>query len=355
MKIAIINDTHFGARNDNQVFADYFKKFYDNVFFPTLKEQGIKTIFVVGDLIDRRKYINFITLNNIKETFLEPCYQNDIEVHVSVGNHDTYYKNTNKVNSVRSLFADSKYTNLHIYEDAPVEFDYDGTKVMLAPWIAQDNYETSINAFKETSAQILFAHLEIQGFEMLKGQVCTHGFDKKDFSKFDAVYSGHFHHPSTYDNICYMGAPYEMNWSDHDGKRGFHIFDSNDRSMTFVKNPYRIFNKIFYDDTNMTIEDITNFDTTLLTNSYVKVIIKNKTNPYIFDLYLDRIQQAMAADIKVVEDHMNLDLVDEDDLIDEAQDTHTILNQYVDSIETQVAKDKIKKMITDLYQEAMNL
>jgi hypothetical protein len=52
---------------------------------------------------------------------------------------------------------------------------------------------------------------------------------------------------------------------------------------------------------------------------------------------------------------MNLDLVDEDELVDEAQDTHTILNQYVDSLETKVSKDKIKNMITDLYQEAMNL
>jgi hypothetical protein len=226
---------------------------------------------------------------------------------------------------------------------------------MLVPWIAQDNYDACVKAFQETEAQIMFAHLEIQGFEMLKGQVCTHGFDKKDFEKFDAVYSGHFHHPSTYGNITYMGAPYEMNWSDYDGKRGFHIFDSTDRSMTFIRNPYQVFQKVFYDDTNMTIEDVTTLDTEQLTNTYVKVIIKNKSNPYIFDLFLDRIQQSGAADIKVVEDHMNLDLVDEDDLIDEAQDTHTILNQYVDNIDTQVSKDKIKKMITDLYQEAMNL
>lgn len=355
MKIAIINDTHFGARNDNQVFADYFKRFYDNVFFPTLKERDIKTIFVVGDLIDRRKYINFVTLNNVKDTFMDPAFEAGIEVHVAVGNHDTYYKNTNKVNSVRSLFADSKYTNLHIYEEEPVEFDYDGTKVMLAPWIAADNYETSVKAFHETDAQILFAHLEIQGFEMLKGQVCTHGFNKKDFSKFDAVYSGHFHHPSTTDNITYMGAPYEMNWADFGGKRGFHIFDTDTREMEFIQNPYEIFKKVFYDDKDVTVEDIANLDINQLTGTYVKVIIKDKNNPYLFDLFLDRLQQAGAADIKVVEDHMNLDLVDDEDLIDEAQDTHTILNQYVDSIETQVSKDKIKKMITDLYHEAMNL
>lgn len=355
MKIAIISDTHFGARNDHQVFADYFKKFYENIFFPTLFEKNIKTVFVVGDLIDRRKYINFITLNNIKDTFMDPCYEHGIDVHVAVGNHDTYYKNTNSVNSIRSLFGDSKYTNLHIYENEPVEFEYDGTKVLLAPWICADNYEVSMKTFNESTAQILFAHLEIEGFEMLKGQMCTHGFDKKDFKKFDMVYSGHFHHPSTYDNICYMGAPYEMNWADYDGKRGFHVFDTKTREMEFIKNPYKIFHKVFYDDTNMTLEDLTKFDPSELTNAYVKVIIKNKTNPYIFDLFLDKIQQALAADIKVVEDHMNLDLVDEDDLIDEAQDTRTILNQYVDGVETQVPKERIKKMILELYNEAMNL
>lgn len=355
MKIAILNDTHWGVRNDSQVFADYFRKFYDTVFFPTLKEKCVKTIFVVGDLFDRRKYINFVTLNNIKEIFMDPALEDGIEIHVAVGNHDTYYKNTNTVNSVRSLFGDSKYTNLFIYENEPVEFDYDGTKVMLAPWIAPDNYEDTVKAFQKTEAQILFAHLEIQGFEMMKGQVCDHGFNRKDFSKFDAVYSGHFHHPSTHDNITYMGAPYEMNWTDVDGKRGFHIFDTETREMEFIKNPYKMFKKIFYDDTDMTVENISNLDIDQLTNCYLKVIIRNKTNPYIFDLFLDRIQQAGAADVKVVEDHMNLDLIDEDDLVDEAQDTYTILNQYVDNIETNVNKDRIKKIIADLYNEALSI
>jgi hypothetical protein len=30
----------FGARNDNQNINDYFYKFYDDVFFPTLVETG---------------------------------------------------------------------------------------------------------------------------------------------------------------------------------------------------------------------------------------------------------------------------------------------------------------------------
>ena len=42
MKIALITDTHFGARNDNLFFNDYFYKFWDNVFFPYVKDNGIE-------------------------------------------------------------------------------------------------------------------------------------------------------------------------------------------------------------------------------------------------------------------------------------------------------------------------
>ena len=58
MKIALITDTHFGARNDSLLFLDFFRKFYENIFFPTLKERGIKEIIHLGDVVDRRKFIN---------------------------------------------------------------------------------------------------------------------------------------------------------------------------------------------------------------------------------------------------------------------------------------------------------
>ena len=189
----------------------------------------------------------------------------------------------------------------------------------------------------------------------MKGQLCTHGLDRKVFNKFEAVYSGHFHHPSTVDNITYLGAPYEMNWSDYDQKRGFSIFDTSDRSVTHVENPIRMFHKIQYDDTDMTIEDIAHLDTSNLTNTHIKVIITNKSNPYIFDLFLDKIQAAEPCDIKVVEDHMNLDVIDENELVDEAQDTLTILTKYVNNLEITADTNKVQTVLDELYQEAISL
>ena len=355
MKIAILNDTHWGARNDNAAIAEHIIKFHREVFFPYLIENDIKTVFHLGDLTDRRKYINFVTAKNLEEHFMKPCNDLGLDVHIIAGNHDVYYKNTNEINSLRQLYGESKYNNISLYWDKPVELEMDGCKIMLSPWICQDNYDASIQAFEQTKSQILMGHFEITGYEMMKGQLCDHGLNSTMFNKFDTVYSGHFHHPSSLGNITYLGAQYEMNWSDFEGWRGFSVFDTETREITKVQNPYQMFHKIMYDDVDMTIEDVANLDTSLLTNTFIKVIVKNKTNPYIFDLFLDRLQQSGAADIKVVEDHQNLDVIDEDDLIDEAQDTMTILTQYVQNLEFKGDKNKVERFLRELYSEAMSV
>ena len=121
MKIALINDTHFGARGDSQLFFDYFMKFFDEVFFPYLEEHDIKTVIHAGDLMDRRKFVNFSILNQVRTRFMNRLSDNDIQLHCILGNHDVYYRNTNMVNSIRELFS----TDLHLYEK-PEVVDFDG-------------------------------------------------------------------------------------------------------------------------------------------------------------------------------------------------------------------------------------
>jgi hypothetical protein len=189
----------------------------------------------------------------------------------------------------------------------------------------------------------------------MKGQLSDHGLDRAEFKKFLAVYSGHYHHPSSHENVTYLGAPYEMTWTDYAGKRGFHIFDTETLEMEFIQNPYSIFHRLDYDDSDLTVEDIEELDVSMLTSTYVKVIVKKKNNPYIFDLFIDKLQSAGAADIKVVEDHLNFDIIDEGELVDEAQDTLSLLRVYVDSLEVKANKDRINEFLRDLYQEAVSL
>ena len=353
MKVAVITDQHFGVRGDSILFLDYYEKFYRDVFFPTLDARGIDTVLDLGDTFDRRKYVNFVTLRRAKQMYFDPLKERGITVHSVVGNHTTYFKNTNDINTMDLLLKE--YTNYNVYTHEPVTVRFGSCDVMLSPWICPSNAEVSFEAFKETSAKILMGHFEFAGFEMMKGQLSDHGLDRADFKKFLAVYSGHYHHPSSHENVTYLGAPYEMTWTDYAGKRGFHIFDTETLEMEFIQNPYSIFHKLEYDDSDLTVEDIDELDVSMLTSTYVKVIVKKKNNPYTFDLFIDKLQSAGAADIKVVEDHLNFDIIDEGELVDEAQDTLSLLRGYVDSLEVKANKERINEFLRDLYQEAVSL
>jgi len=353
MKIAIVNDTHFGVRGDSQVFLDHQERFFREIFFPYLDEHGVQIVFDLGDTFDRRKYINYVTLKRVKQFFFNQMSARGIEYHAIVGNHSVYFTNTNEVNSMDLLLQE--YKNFHIYEREPKELTFGSTQFMMVPWITKDNQEVCVDSIEKTSAQILLGHFEIEGFEMMKGTVCDHGMKKDVFTRFESVYSGHFHHPSEYSNIKYLGAQYEMTWSDYAGRRGFHVFDTETRNLEFVENLNRVFHKIEYDDRDMNIDDIASIDASVLKNTYVKVVVKHRTNSYLYDMFLNKISESGAADVKSVDDSLNLESSGVADILDETQDTKDILHTYIDSIETNIDKKKIKRVIDDLYAEALSI
>ena len=353
MKIALLCDTHLGARNDSKVFLEHQAKFFSNQFFPYLEEHKIDTILHLGDVFDRRKYINFYTLKRSKEFFFDVLRDNNIQMHTILGNHDTAYTTTNDINSVSLLLKE--YDNIHVYESEPVELEFGSTRIMMCPWLVKETTEAAIIKMKNSTAHILCGHFDLKGFEMMKGVVSDHGFDHKQFDHFEAVYSGHYHHQSQYGNVKYLGAQYEMNWSDYACKKGFHILDTETRELTFIENCDKIYHKIDYDDTDLAIDDIAALDTSILKDCYVKVIVKNRSNPYLYDIFLNRLNECGAADIKTIEDTLNLSSAGLDELMEEAKDTKDILHSYIDSVETNIDKKRIKSVVDELYMEAMNL
>ena len=351
MKVAVITDTHFGCRNDSQAFMDYFRKFYEEIFFPTLQEQGIDTIIHMGDVVDRRKFINWKTVYQMREMFFDVCYERNINLHLVTGNHDTYFRNTNQVNSLSGLrLADKE--NFTIYEKS-TEIELDGTKIFIQPWICDENKEESLKAIEETNSQLLFGHLEVRGFEMHLGQYSQTGVDASMFKKFDMAFSGHFHHKSDNGNIYYLGNSYQITWSDYKDPRGFHIFDTETRELEFILNPFVMFHKIYYDDEKMTLESIQKDDYSVYKGCYVKIVIMNKKNPFWFDTLMDKLYAADVADISVVE-NFDQDLDIEDDMINEAEDTLTILSKYVNSLNIDNKKE-LDNLLISLYNESLTL
>jgi DNA repair exonuclease SbcCD nuclease subunit len=346
----------FGARNDSQHFLDYYEKFYNEIFFTTIISHNITNVLILGDTFDRRKYINFYSLKRTKEMFFDRLAELNIEVHMLAGNHDTYFKNTNMVNSVDLLL--NEYDNITVI-DSPqtIHLDYENVRfdICMLPWICSDNYEQSLAELKNTSATLCMGHLEISGFAMHRGMKSEEGLSRDLFRKFDMVFSGHYHHRSTQDNISYLGNPYELTWQDYDDPRGFHIFDLSDRTLEFVENTNIMFHRIVYDDKENTISQITSKDLSQYKNTYVKVVVINKTNPYLFDQFMINLYNNDPIDVTIAEDFVDLTENLEDNKIDEAEDTITIINKFVDAVEYEnIDNKRLKNILKELYVEALN-
>ena len=347
MKIALLNDTHFGCRNDSPAFMEYQNRFYNEVFFPYIEENNISTLIHLGDVVDRRKFINHNTAHNFKLKFWDKLDELNIDTHIIIGNHDTYYKNTNEVNAMQNLNICS---NAKVYTNSTT-VEFDGLPILFVPWICDNNMEDSLFQIDKTQAQVLMGHLEIKGFEMHKGVINDHGLEANVFKKFDKVMSGHFHKKSDDGHIYYLGTQYEIMWSDWNDPKGFHIFDTETRELTRIPNPIRIFRKFNYDDTK---ENYYQKDLSEYKDSFIKLFVSNKTDQDMFDKLIDRFQNEINIhEINVIEDGGS-DLTEtvKDNILESGEDTMTFLNNYVDQVNTDLDKQKLKHFIGELYGEA---
>ena len=349
MKIAILGDTHFGVRGDSLKFHDYYKKFYDNVFFPYLKENNITNVFQLGDLFDRRKFINFNTLALSKQYFFDQIADLELKFYTLLGNHDIFWKESLEVNSTGLVLGEySQYIHL-IDKPTPITFP-DGTTIDMIPWICKENQKEVFEFIDESKSDLCFGHFEIAGFPMYKGMVGHHGLSHEMFAKYERVLSGHYHTRSKQENIEYIGTPYEMTWQDYNDPRGFSVFDTETRELEFIRNPYTIHEKITYDDKNHDPVDLSTID---IKDKYVKLAVVNKTDLYKFDQFVNEMYTKDAYEIKIIEDfsEFNDGEISTDINI---EDTMSILSNYVDSVETEENKEEIKSVLKELYLEAIN-
>ena len=346
-KIAIINDSHFGVRNDSPFFLESSLNYYSNVFFPYVEKHNIRTIFHLGDFFDRRKYINFNTLREVRKRFLEQISPT-CEFHIILGNHDTYYKNTNEINSIKEIFRG--YTNIIIY-DSPSTIEIDGMQVSLIPWINDTNKSEYLKYINESNSSILMGHFEILGFEVIDGVKHQSGIEVKEFNKFEMVLSGHFHLKQTKRNIHYLGTQFQLNFGDVNCPKGFHVLDTDTREITFIENSNTIFNIIRYDDSDDD-KDMLGVDLDKYKNTFVKVLVKCKNKPFIFDKFIDKLYSIDTQELTILDDHTEKQ---ENTTIDVTEDTISIINKEIDELEIDLNKDKLKLIVKDLYMETTSL
>ena len=352
MKIAILNDTHCGVRNSNDIFLNNAEKFFTDVFFPHLLAHGIKHIVHLGDYFDNRKFINFSALNRNRQYFLAKLREYGITMDIICGNHDTFFKNTNELNSLKELLG--HYMNeIHIVHK-PTVMDYDGMKMALLPWICNENEAESLDFIANCKADILGGHLELQGFDMMKGVVNPKGMDPALFSRFELVMSGHFHTKSNQDNIHYLGSQLEFTWSDDHDNKYFHTLDTETREITEVRNPHTLFHRIYYDDSHKS-DKYDAYDFSQVDGKFVKIIVLTKIDLFTFDRFVDRIQNRDIHDLKIAETFQEFlgDKVSDEGI--SAEETSVLLDAYIENVETELDKDRLKMSMRDLFTEAQSL
>jgi len=239
----------------------------------------------------------------------------------------------------------NKYDNITKIRD-PIEVVFDDLQVLFIPWINEENQELTMKLINSSKAKVAMGHLQLTGFSMYKGMVqMEDGLDPEIFTKFKRVFSGHYHTRSSNGKIFYLGNPYQMYWNDCDDSRGFHIFDTKTLKLKTIDNPFQLFQKIHYSDTNHQI-----YDFTKCKEKYVKLIVEKKTSQVKYDKFIDRLLTSDCHEVKIVENFTVNDVDDVD--LTQIEDTVSILNKYVEDSEISLNKKTIMQHIESIYKEA---
>ena len=342
MKVAIITDQHFGFKKGSKLYLDYFQKFYDEVFFPKIEKLGIKTVLDLGDTFDNRKGVDLYSLDWAKASYFDRLANLGVNLISIVGNHTAFYKNTNDINTIDLLLRE--YDNIRIVSECE-QITVGNLDVLFIPWINQENSERTYKMIKESKAKVAMGHLELNGFIATHGHVMDVGADFECYDKFTHVFSGHYHTRSSNGKIYYLGNPYEMFWNDVNDKRGFHIYDTETLKLKTINNPNALYKIINYNDTPRQLFKFSDYS-----DKIVKVVVRQKTSEKEYDMFMDSLMKANPFDVKIVE---RTDLLTfGGDIVEQTEDTITLLDKYVDDLETNLNKSRIKGIIKDIYQEA---
>ncbi len=343
MKIAILGDTHFGARNRNVVIESWQRRFYEEVFWPYIEENKIQRIIQVGDWFDSRKWLNIQTLAFQKEMMVEKCQANNIQLDVLVGNHDIPFKHSLKNNSPSQVLGKEHLVN--VVEETK-QITIEDCQITLMPWVCKENYEKSFEIIRG-GGDVLIGHYDVQGALMFPGNYSKDGFDLFDFKDWKKVISGHYHTQSTTENFTYTGTPYELMWSDSGGRHGFWLLDTATRELEFIPNPHGYHIKLIYAN-NSEPSDLEGED---LKNTYVKLYVKEKESFENFEKYIDAINLKQPFELKIIESFEQFNADNVEDII-ELSETTDLISEYIDDVGTDLNKKQIKEIMLEIYEEA---
>lgn len=355
MTIAVITDTHQGARGSSSIFREYMKHWYDTEFFPGCKAAGVKTVLHLGDFFDNRNSLTLHDVDFVINWYAARLVADDLQLIVILGNHDVAFKNTNRVHSLAVLKAAAP-NNVTVIEECTHK-TIEGQEFLLIPWINSENYDDTMDVLstcQDKENMIVAGHFEIQGAKhYANSKPADHGLDAALFGEFAEVWSGHFHHKSKLSNVRYLGSAFHLNWQDYGDARGYHLFDSTMQQLTFVENDQCMFLQVGFDEETfktMTDEEFTD----LFEGMFVRLVVDSEYQRVALMDAISKINRAQPHDLQVVNTYALVNDVDETPEDVEARTSKTTQQYIQDYLEenAQYNDADVKALITRLYGEA---
>lgn len=323
-KKLLIADTHLGLHKASDLYLNIVKDVFEEIK-TTCQKHNIKEIIHLGDFFDDRKAIN--------TKALDIAYQivhllEDFRLIIIIGNHDTYYKDSLKPTTLEAL---RKYENITIIDEI-TEHD----NIVLCPWAQIP---------RGYKGGYCMGHFELIGFKMNNTFVCDRGQNPDELqNEFKHIYSGHFHTPSSKNNIIYLGSPFQMTMNDIGSSRGYYIWEDGElHFIEYIKAPKFI---------QFTTENI---NTSQIENNFIKLLFVEDYGTVKNQQIVDEIMSFKPQNLQV--DFSGIQLSDENTakLTEEATllNHDEIITNYVEKIELpkHIKKKTLISMINKLQED----
>lgn len=350
MKILFLGDLHIGARNGNPNFLKMMDTYFKEELFPYILDNEIKYVVQLGDILDKRRSIDFTISNYLVNTFFKFFIENEVHLYSTVGNHDVYYRQSIKLDGP-SQFADDTY--IHIIKDCQI-IEFEEINLAMTPWICDENKEefTSWIVEHKNKNTILCGHFELAGFPIQKGYISDKGtIDTENMKGYKCVLSGHYHSPSDKDKIIYVGTPYELTWSDYGDEKKFLVYDTKSKKFDTIYTKKKMFHKIMYTDDILQTINYDNYK-----NSYVKVVLSSDYNEGKLNVFLSMLdEKAQPYGIQTIDIREQQETLMEEISADDVDNPIEIM---MNTIESKVTDDNlcqlVKTLTYEIYQSAMD-
>lgn len=336
MKYAILGDLHFKKCKE---YEQSYREKVLNFVYNYCKQNDVTQIVQLGDFFHDRKSLDVNLLYEIKE--LARKYLSFDKFTILIGNHDTYFNNTNEVNSLYVL--ENVIPNLEII-DKVKETEYG----LIVPWLNESNIEDFTDKLSKSDSQYCFGHFEINTFEMMRGILAQNSFnDINTFKQFKKVFSGHYHLMQDKNNISYVGSLFQNDFGDWNDRKRFFIIDTIGNTIEEVKIPVTFFEKITFNtenDLNINLEEY-----------------KDKNTQFIFNLPTSFNREKLIEEI--TENIINYNIIDnsrlcnEEITIDTDENFSNLFTEYLNNNQNydENRKTSLNNLFNEIYSKVVNI